>query len=299
MANIKRKIELLSEIVAGNLLKCRINFDLHVRKRISLSSKVEPTVMVSLTSYGHRLRHSVQYTLYSMLKQDVRPAKIVLWTDAGEFTNEPMPQALQVLQKYGVEIREYAPKIRSYKKLIPSLKEYPDFHHIIVDDDLYYSSNFVQALFDGHLQHPDAIIALATTIPEFSEDGASLLPYRCWKHHVALNSTFEYRPMSLLQLGYGGVFYPQDTFDEEVLNEAVFSQLCPIADDLWFYIQSIRMQRPKHALIRSGVKYSQIDLIRQFLSRDRLTQSNKAEGQNDIQLRQLLEHYQIDLIALK
>jgi len=206
---------------------------------------------------------------------------------------------LQVLQKYGVEIREYAPKIRSYKKLIPSLKEYPDFHHIIVDDDLYYSSNFVQALFDGHLQHPDAIIALATTIPEFSEDGASLLPYRCWKHHVALNSTFEYRPMSLLELGYGGVFYPQDTFDEEVLNEAVFSQLCPIADDLWFYIQSIRMQRPKHALIRSGVKYSQIDLIRQFLSRDRLTQSNKAEGQNDIQLRQLLEHYQIDLIALK
>ena len=123
MANLKRKIELLADIVVGNLLKCRINYDLYVRKRISISTQVEPTVMVSLTSYGHRLRHSVQYTLYSMLKQKVRPAKIVLWTDAGAFTNEPIPQALQVLQKYGVEIKEYPPKIRSFKKLIPSLKE--------------------------------------------------------------------------------------------------------------------------------------------------------------------------------
>lgn len=91
MANIKRKIELLADIAVGNVLKWRINFDLYVRKSIDVSSEVEPTLMVSLTSYGHRLRHSVQYTLYSLLKQKVRPAKIVLWTDAGEFAEEPMP----------------------------------------------------------------------------------------------------------------------------------------------------------------------------------------------------------------
>lgn len=298
MAGIKRKIQLLADIVVGNLLKCRINYDLYVRKRISVSPEVEPTLMVTLTSYGHRLRHSVQYTLYSILKQELRPAKIVLWVDSNAFADAPIPRGLQFLQQYGVEIKEYAPKIRSYKKLIPALLEYPDMHHVIVDDDLYYSSNFTKVLFEEHQRQPKAILSLATTQPEFSTDGASLMPYRCWKHHIAPNSVFDYNPMSLLQLGYGGVFYPQDAFDEEVLNEAVFSQLCPIADDLWFYIQSIRMQYPKYAPIRSGVKYYQIDLIRQYLSRDRLTQSNKTEGQNDIQLRQLMEHYQLPLEVL-
>lgn len=295
MANIKRKLELVSEIVAGNLLKCRINFDLHVRKRISLSSKVEPTVMVSLTSYGHRLRHSVQYTLYSMLKQDVRPAKIVLWTDAGEFANEPMPQALRVLQKYGVEIREYAPKIRSYKKLIPSLKEYPEYHHIIVDDDLYYSSNFVQALFDGHLQHPDAIIALSVTIPAYTEDGRSLTPYKQWPQYVATDKELKYNPKTLMQLGYGGIFYPDDAFDEEVFNDELYTKLCPIADDIWFYIQSVRLGVPKYAPINSGVKYYQMDLIRQVLSKDRLHDQNFTEGQNNVQFDNLLEYYQLEI----
>lgn len=298
MNNFVRKLQLFCDAVTGNLLKLRVNYDFYVRKRISISSHVEPTLMVTLTSYGHRLRHSVQYTLYSILKQELRPAKIVLWVDSNAFADAPMPCGLQFMQQYGVEIKEYAPKIRSYKKLIPALLEYPDMHHVIVDDDLYYSSNFTKVLFDEHQRQPEAIISLATTKPEFSADGASLLPYRCWKHHVAPNSAFDYHPMSLLQLGYGGVFYPQDTFDEEVLNEAVFSRLCPIADDLWFYIQSIRMQRAKYAPIRSGVKYYQIDLIRQYLSRDRLTQSNKAEGQNDIQLRQLMEHYQLPLEVL-
>ena len=295
MANIKRKIELLADIAVGNVLKWRINFDLYVRKSIDVSSEVEPTLMVSLTSYGHRLRHSVQYTLYSLLKQKVRPAKIVLWTDAGEFADEPMPQALQVLQKYGVEIREYAPKIRSYKKLIPSLKEYPDFHHIIVDDDLFYSSNFVQTLYDGHLQHPDAIIALAVTIPTYTEDGKSLTPYKQWPQYVATDKELKYNPLTLMQLGYGGIFYPMDAFDEEVFNEEVYTKLCPIADDIWFYVQSVRLKIPKYAPIKSGVKYYQIDLVRQVLSKDRLHDQNFTEGQNNVQFDRLLEHYQLEI----
>lgn len=299
MANIKKKIQLLADVVIGNLLKVKVNYDLLVRKKIDLSAEVEPSTMVTLTSYGHRLRHSVHYTLYSLLKQKLRPAKIVLWIETGEFAQEPMPRSLQVLQQHGVEIREYAPAIRSYRKLIPTLREYPDFHHIIVDDDLYYSSNFVQTLFAEHEQHPQAVVALAVRQPVFSEDGTSLMPYKTWNHHVAVKKAFAYSPATLLPIGYGGVFYPKDTFDDEVLNQAAFQKLCPIADDLWFYVQTLRMKRDKVVPIHSGVRYYQIDLIRQFLTRDRLAQSNKTEGQNDIQLRQLLEHYQIDLATLK
>ena len=295
MGNIIKKIQLLGDTILGNLIKQRVNYDLHVRKRISVSPNVEPMLMVTLTSYGHRLRHSVQYTLYSILKQKIRPGKIVLWIDAGEFDSEKIPAGLQVLQKYGVEIREYPPKIRSYKKLIPALEQFPEYHHIIVDDDLYYSSNFISTLWEEHQKAPKTILSLAVTIPLFAEDGKTIIPYKQWRQYVAPCKQLEYHPKTLMQLGYGGIFYPQGTFDEEVFKASVFTKLCPMADDLWFYIQSVRLGVPKRVPIGSKVKYYQTDLIRQVVSKDRLHDTNYTQGQNNTQLDNLLEYYNLSL----
>lgn len=293
MAGFIKKIQLLSDAIIGNLLKLKVNYDLYIRKSLSISDEVEPTLMVTLTSYGHRLRHSVQYTLYSILKQKVRPGKIVLWTDADEFCSEEIPAGLRVLQGYGVEIREYVPKIRSYKKLIPALEKFPEYNHVIVDDDLYYSSNFLSTLWGEHQKSPKTILSLAVTIPLFAEDG-TIIPYKQWPQYVAPYKQLEYNAKTLMQLGYGGILYPQGTFDKEVFKESVFTKLCPMADDLWFYIQSVRLGVPKRVPIGSKVKYYQTDLIRQKLNRDRLNDANRIQGQNDVQLENLLEYYDLD-----
>lgn len=293
MAGIVRKVQLLCDTIVGNLLKLRVNYDLYVRKQVSMSSQVEPMLMVTLTSYGHRLRKSVQYTLYSLLKQTLRPAKIVLWVDVGEFASESLPMGLQVLQRYGVEIREYPPQIRSYKKLIPALEQFPEYHHIIVDDDLYYSSNFIQTLWEEHQKQTEAIVSLAVTIPVFAEDGKTIIPYKQWPQYVAPGQELIYNPKTLMQLGYGGILYPNGTFDDEVLKDFLYTKLCPMADDLWFYIQSVRLGIPKRVPIGSSVKYYQIDLIRQVLSKDRLHDTNYTQGQNNTQLDNLLVYYNL------
>ena len=295
MANLKRKLELLCDVALANIYKVRVIYDLQIRHNISVSQTIEPSLMVSLTTYGHRLRHSVEYTLYSLLKQELRPAKIIVWCDKDELKPELLPKSYQLLQQFGVEFKEYAPNIRSYKKLIPTLIHYPDYHHIIVDDDLYYSPKLIKELFATHQQEPEAIVAHAVTTPLFDESGKKLLPYKQWPQFIGLKKPFEYNEMMLVPLGYGGIFYPKDVFDKEVENEEVFRKLCPQADDLWFYVQGLRLRRKKVKLTAKKDYFLPVDLIRQILKKDRLHDSNFGEGQNNVQLNNLLEHYHLKL----
>ena len=297
MNKLLRRLQLLLDALIGNLLKVRVNFDLFVRGHISLSAEVDDSLIISLTTYGPRARHSVHYTLYSLLKQQVRPGKILLWLDEAEFDEAHLPQSLAILRGMGVDIR-FCENIRSYKKLIPTLQAYPDKHIITVDDDIYYSSNLTKEFLRLHSQHPDAIIAEACTLPQWGDDG-KLQTYHQWPKYHVVGKEFQSPSMLIFPIGYGGVFYPAGTFDEEILRKDIFTRLCPIADDIWFYIQGIRCQRQKVMDIQSKVRYYQVDLIRQALRKDRLMQSNNTEGQNDVQLRELLEHYKIDLLNFR
>ena len=69
MKKILLYLDLLYMVLMGNLLKAKIRFQLffHI---VRLSNEVEPHVVLSLTSYGDRVKNnSVSYTLFSLLMQ--------------------------------------------------------------------------------------------------------------------------------------------------------------------------------------------------------------------------------------
>jgi hypothetical protein len=101
--------------------------------------------------------------------------------------------------------------------------------------------------------------------------------------------------MKILPLGWAGVFYPSHVFDEEVTNEAVFTTLCPKADDIWLYIMGLRSNAEKRILPDSHIAYYHTDLLRQYFTKDRLTATNRFGGENDVQLKALLEHYELSI----
>jgi len=293
MANLKRKIEILCDVALANIYKIRVKYDLQIRHRINVSKNIEPTIIVSLTSYGHRLRHSVEYTLYSLLKQSLRPGRILVWVYEGEFCNELLPKSLKLLEQYGIEFHKYPKDIKSYKKLIPALESYPEYHHIVVDDDIYYTSELIEELFALHQVHPQAIIAQAVDIPLFENDGKTLLPYKKWKQYITVSPDFHYNKQTVMPIGFGGVFYPKGVFDVEILNSETYLHLCPMADDIWFYVNSIRLGIEKIKVINSKVRFLPVDLLRQYISRDRLTSTNRKKNENDTQLENLLNHYDL------
>lgn len=289
--NISNKLNILADVLMGNVVKLRVLFDIHIRKSVRLSADMDSSVVVSLTSYGERVGKCVVFTAYSLLTQTVRPSRVVLWLDQDRFNDHNLPPSLRFLCSYGLEIR-YCKDIRSYTKIIYSLKAFPGKHIITADDDLYYSANFIKEFVEAHRKHPQSIITAWARVPFLRDDG-QLAPYREWPEIKNASADFSYDGRKLVPLGVGGVLYPSQVFDSEVLNESVFLSLCPKADDIWLYVMGLRCGADKRLLQDSRISYYQTDTLRQYLTSDRLTESNRFGGENDTQLKALLDHYRI------
>ena len=107
----------------------------------------ESDIVVSLTSYGVRVNDTLPYTLYSLLCQTRVPNRIIVWLDNDNWNDDTLPPILKKIKEFGVEFR-FVEDIRSYKKLIPALKSFPDNVIITVDDDLYYNPQTLEWLYD-------------------------------------------------------------------------------------------------------------------------------------------------------
>ena len=293
MSYLSNKIGILKDAFMGNLMKLKVLYDIRLRKSITLSPSQQNSVILSLTSYGKRVKGSAVYTIYSLLRQTVRAERVVLWLNEEEFNEQNLPSDLRFLCNYGLEVR-FCKDIRSYTKIIHSLSAFPDKHIITADDDLYYSSTFVQEFIEAHRQHPQAIITGFAKVPVEDSDH-QLAPYDAWPEHHHVPASFQYDSAKLFPLGVGGVFYPSHVFDDEVKNEAVFTALCPKADDIWLYIMGLRCQAEKRMLADSRIAYYHTDLLRQYITKDRLTATNRFKGENDSQLQALLSHYDISI----
>ena len=96
----------------------------------------EHEVIVSLTTYGKRL-YDVYLPIESIMQGSLKPNRIILWISE-DLKGKELPITLQRQQKRGLDIR-YCKDIRSYTKLVPALKCFPNACIITIDDDLIYN----------------------------------------------------------------------------------------------------------------------------------------------------------------
>lgn len=189
-------------------------------------------IIVSLTTYSKRI-YDVHLTIESIMEQTMKANRIILWLDYS-FENLPLPKALQLLQKRGLEI-EYCKDIRSYKKLIPALKKYPDDAIITIDDDVLYEFDLLEKLIMAYQEDPSYIYCNRYHLMLPNGKG-KLLPYMQWKW------TYTNQDASIWNFptGVGGVLYPPHSLDEEVFNEETFLDICKYADDVWFKAMAMK-----------------------------------------------------------
>lgn len=184
----------------------------------------EHEIIISLTTHGRRL-YDVCYTIESLMQQTCQANRIILWIDPITMSQK-LPVALKKQMKRGLEIYE-TPDIGPYTKLIPALKAFPDASIITVDDDIIYDFDLIERMIIAHQSSPNSICACRIHSMEFDNKG-NLLPYHKW----CLNETSI--PKRHFATGVGGVLYPSESLGAEVLNEKVFREICPTADDVWF-----------------------------------------------------------------
>ncbi len=186
-------------------------------------------VIVSLTSFPARI-NSVWMVIDSILNQSVKPAKILLYLSKEEFVHgyDDLPKSLLLYRELGLDIKFCDGNIKSHKKYLYSFRENRDSVVVTVDDDSYYSADLLDHLLSLHRCHPNAVCA--TTLKVIALIDNSVSPYKSWSPR-AEESTVSHLNFAI---GYGGVLYPTQLFnDERMFDLELIEKCCPTADDLW------------------------------------------------------------------
>ena len=242
-------------------------------------------IIVSLTSYGKRVK-TAYLSIESIMEQTMKANRIVLWL-GNSWKGKRLPESLQRLKKRGLEIY-FCEDIRSYKKLIPSLKMFPDDAIITIDDDLIYDINMLENLIVPYLDNPARIYCCRAHQIVLGKD-AKPIPYNKWKWCLTEAQTGWW----VFPTGAGGCLYPPHSLDDEVLNEDVFMDICQFADDVWFKAMALKkgtMAVHVETIDKYGAEYIENPSVQE----NSLCSVNVGgKATNDIQIAAVFEKYNL------
>ena len=250
-------------------------------------AKRDPEIIVSLTTMASRIQH-VGITIESIMRQSEKPDRIVLWLspgvfgDHGEKHRDDIVNNLKRLEIRGLEIR-WCPDIRSYRKLIPTLKAFPDSVIVTADDDLMYPPDWLARLVDANKEEPEFIHChLAHRISFSSQFDVS--PYAEWEK---FSTTLEGPSLDLFPTTGGGIIISRHHLHADLMNEALFLKLCPTADDVWVKTMSLLAGTKCKKVSGKPAKFNAIKIA----NNKSLFTINVKRGGNDVQIAQVDKYY--------
>ncbi len=247
------------------------------------TARYEHELIVTLTSFPARI-HIVRYALYSLLKQSLKPNRLLLWLADSQFPGKErdLPEELLALKSLGLEIR-WCEDIKSFKKLIPALREFSEAILVTADDDLYYPRDWLNSLYQSWLDDKSCIHCGGMRQMTWDENG-NVNSYGLWTWNLP-----DGRPaFKNTQLGGYGALYPPRSLHSDVANAGLLARLSPTADDLWFWAMAVRAGT-KIRLIQKNRQ--QTVLIPDSLATPRLWSQNHSGGGNDVCFTNLLHAF--------
>lgn len=107
-------------------------------------------IIVTLTTWSKRMSN-IPYVLDTIYGQTVQPDRVVL----NLAYDEVVPADVQkYIDEHDIEVYRM-PDWKVYKKLIPTLKKYPNACIISIDDDWLYPEGMIEDFMSIHRQYPD------------------------------------------------------------------------------------------------------------------------------------------------
>ncbi|AMK15420.1 glycosyltransferase [Methanobrevibacter olleyae] len=251
------------------------------------SIKRKNKIIVSLTSFPERMQ-DIYFCLFSLLNQNFKPDEVILWLSDEQFPNKEndVPQNVLDLKNNGLTIK-WCKDIGSYKKLLPSLEEYPNDFIVTADDDIFYPKNWLKNIWEEHKKYPNEIISCRTRIISYNSD-KSFNNYNDWK--LALKGR---RPsyFNFFTTGGGTLFIP-NSLSKHIFDEKLFLELCPLADDIWFWAMAVLNKTKIKCVDNPMPILCYINPARDLglLNEKTLWEFNKLEN-NDKQFNNIISHF--------
>lgn len=246
--------------------------------------KITNPVVVSVTSYPARI-DSVYQTIQTLKNQSVKPDKIILYLSRAEFPKKrpSLPRNLTDLLDDTFEIHWIDKTLRSFQKIIPALREFPDAILVTADDDILYTENWLKLLLAAYSECPNIIHCHRAHRIVFNK--GKIAPYNAWKMSFKNESAVYNNFLT----GVGGVLYPPHCLDKNILNESEFLELCPMADDIWIWAMAVKNHTKIHIINNS---FSALNFVPGSQDGQCLWKTNTVEKcYNDEQLQNVLTRY--------
>ena len=246
---------------------------------------VDEKIIISLTTFPLRI-DKVWLVIESLLRQTKLPERIILWLSIEQFPKKKrsLPKnLLKLLDDFDIfNIRFVSGDIKSHKKYLYTLIEYPKHILITVDDDIIYPTDMIETLVDFHKKYPKSIICRYSYYMKRDNLGG-LIPYNEW---VKVKEKTQPRNDIFFGSG-GGTLFPVKSLYEDFNNIFLIKKLSFYADDVWLNY----MAKLNNTLVVNALNYSSyIPVINK--KNETLSSINTGEKSlNDIQINKLQKFY--------
>lgn len=261
-----------------------------IRKTTGVTiDKRTPLLIVSLTTIPERIDR-VYLVIETLLQQSVKPDYLILWLSESDFSDEYLKSKNRATRRLlkqenrGLKI-EFCKDIRSYKKIIYTLKRYPEAIVVSADDDLYFPKNWLKELYESYIENPEYVHChMARSIKKSTEN--SLLPHYQWLGYF---DKFQGPSKNIFPGTGAGCLFPPGSLHPEVFNEKVFLKISLYHDDAWF----------KAMTLLNGFQTKRVKPISTHPQSIRKTQSkslrtvNIEQGQFEPQIEAIFKKYDL------
>lgn len=205
----------------------RARAEVETRSVTPVAHGLDTPLVLSLTSFPPRYPE-LALTLRCLLNQTVKVDRTILWLAENDLAS--LPDEVRVLEDSGLEICT-CPDMRSYKKLMPLLTEMPEATIVTADDDVHYGPDWLASILDVHKELGIKVVCGRGHRMSLTADGRPA-SYATWQQ----NAPGGRDPSGLIfPTGVGGILYRPGALSPIATNWDLAQQLCPTADDVWFY----------------------------------------------------------------
>ena len=240
----KHHFRALENRITGRVIAANLEHFFEQSARSSTASGVtahdpadpHPELIVSLTTFPPRIP-DVYKVVESLLQQSLRPARVLLWIARDDLEARHEPRLLKQQTERGLEIRYCDEDLRSYKKLLFTLREFPQARIVTVDDDTLYPVDFLEKLDRAYRDQPDVVHCHRARLMDIGPQGTPR-PYKQWKVYGDDGRV----GFQVFPIGVGGVLYPPGCFADGIQDVDTLRRICPTADDVWFKVMTLRNQ---------------------------------------------------------
>jgi len=207
---------------------------------------------------------------------------IILWLSKEQFPSmDSVPLNLRNMAARGLQIRLVDDDLRSHKKYIYAMQEFPEDYIITLDDDIFYNSQIIKDLISAHDKYPGTITGNRAW--QIKIENGDIAPYTEWT--ILKNETAP--SYNILPTGVGGILYPPNSLYPDVFNIELIKKLCFQADDIWLNAMAY-LNETKYVKTEP---YTMFYLPIMFANNINLSTTNVTQGENDKQIKKLRDYY--------